>query len=499
MKSAENLWLSAFFVGLSWIKTGEESQIKFMDKAAEILREFATQGVLVRRDFKMGKRGGTVLFHPDITDAEIIRSVLYAVEQTAERGVRLDTLLESTVFASEAKVVEDKSEAVAAVLAGDMVLVLDGEKDYLVVNARKWDKRAVAEPPTQTVLRGPREGFIEDIKTNLSLLSRRLKSPAFAVERMNIGRLSATSVAICYLSTVADPALIKKVRERLRRVDIDALTDSHYLQPHLENSPHSIFHQTGVSEKPDIVAAKMLEGRVAIIVDGSPMVITVPFILIEDFQSSEDYYERNEFSTFLRILRYISILVGVLIPGLYVSIQVYHYNIIPIRFLITIMNAVKGIPLPPLPEMLFVLMLFEIIRESSVRMPRAVGMAMSIVGALVLGDTAVKAGMISSPAVMITALSSIALYTVPNQVGTMTLVRLAFTVLGGLAGLLGLLVGALFTVHYLSSLDSLGTPYLAPLAPIVLPDLKDSLIRRPLTELKKRPKSIPNINPTRQG
>lgn len=469
-----------------------------MNRADDLLKDFATPEIMTRRDFYIGKKVGSIIFHPDLTDSEIIREVIRAAERCSEKDLTMKNLCDKIVYASEVTVMNVKSKVIDRLLSGDCIMLLDKIDGYLVINARKWDKRAVSEPPTETVMRGPREGFIEDLKTNLSLLERKLKSPALAIEKLQIGRVSSTNVALIYVSTIADSSIVDKIRRKLNSIDIDAIVDSHYIQQFLEEHPQSIFNQTGVTEKPDIVAAKLLEGRVAIVVDGSPMVLTLPFILVEDFHSGEDYYDRSSFSSFLRVLRYIAIIVAVILPGFYVSMQIYHYNVIPIRFLITLMNAVKGIPLPPLAEIIFVLMLFEIIREASVRMPRAVGMAMSIVGALVLGDTAVKAGMISSPAVMITALSSIALYTVPNQVGTNGLLRLIFTLVGGLGGLYGIIIGAIFLIHYLASLDSYSTPYLAPFAPTVKPDLKDALLKSPLVKLNKRPISIPNINKTRQ-
>lgn len=469
-----------------------------MNRAKEIMEYMATPSLFKQKEFTIGKIKAIMLFNPDLTDGFALRQIAQGMMDCDKKISSLNDIQKYALLAAESVISSNKDEATKGILSGDAVVVLDKIEGFLIVNARKWDKRAVAEPPTETVMRGPREGFVEDIKTNLSLIERRLKTPAFAVERFKIGRVSSTDVAMVYVSTIARPELVNLVRKKLQNIDIDALIDSHYLQPLIEPHPMSIFHQTGVNEKPDILASKILEGRVGIIVDGSPMVLTVPFILIEDFQSGEDYYERNSFASFLRILRYVSIIIGVLLPGLYVALQAFHYDVIPLRFLVTLMNAVKDIPLTPLPEVLFVMLLFEIIREASVRMPRAVGMAMSIVGALVLGDTAVKAGVISSPAVMIIALSSIALYTVPNEVGTMSLLRIIFTVLGGLTGLYGLLVGMLIVIHELVCLDSYGTPYLAPFAPLVTSDLKDGITRKPIFMHITRPKSIPNINSTRQ-
>ena len=469
-----------------------------MKRADDILRAFATPETIVKRAFKTKYREGAVLYKPDLTDSLLTGQIVRALEKCEDKKPTADALLESVVYIAESEVIYDAAEVQKSILGGDAVVIVDGTDGYLICSVRKWDKRAIAEPPTSTVMRGPREGFIEDVKTNLSLIERRLKSPSLAVEKMTIGRLSQTTVALVYLADVASPEVVNAVRDKLEKIDIDALTDSHYIQPYLEERPFSIFHQTGVTEKPDIVTAKLLEGRVAIVVDGSPMVVTVPFMVIEDYQSSEDYYERPSLSTFLRILRLVSIFFAVLLPGFYVALQEYHYSMIPLRFLITVMTAVNGIPLPPLLEIMFVILLFEVIREASVRMPRAVGMAMSIVGALVLGETAVKAGIISSPAVMITALSSIALYVAPNQEGTLTLLRVAFTALGGLGGMYFMLVGMLYLVLYLCSMGGFGTPYLAPLAPFVPGDLKDSFYRASLLRMNERPKSIKNINPHRQ-
>ncbi len=469
-----------------------------MEQIDEITKNFATpQSSLVRRTFMVGGTCGEVAYNPDLVDSVLLTELVRTLEQSDVQPVAAK-LLERAVCIAESKLESDRDKAEQALLDGDAVVCVGEEGDYLVCNLRKWDKRAIVEPPTSTVMRGPREGFIEDIKTNLSLIERRLKTPDLAIEKMIIGKQSRTAVAVVFLKNIATKELVREVKAKLKAMNVDTLIDSHYIQPALEERPFSIFHQTGVSEKPDIVAAKLLEGRVAIVVDGSPMVVTVPFMLIEDYQAAEDYYERASLATFLRILRVLSIFFSILLPGLYVAVQQFHYSIIPLRFLITVMTAVDGIPLSPLTEILFVILLFEIIREASVRMPRAVGMAMSIVGALVLGDTAVKAGIISSPAVMITALSSIALYTAPNQEGTFTILRVAFTVLGGLGGMYFLLCGVTYLALYLCSLSGFGVPYMAPLSPLVTEDLKDSFYRVSLLRMSDRPKTIKNTNSRRR-
>lgn len=471
-----------------------------MEQVERIKGEFKTPDNIVARELKAGNTSGALMYNPDLTDGATIRAVAFALtDKKSERLSALDEFMRYSLFECETELLEKVSDVVNRIANGDIAFCVKDEDRYLIINARSYTTRGITEPPTETVMRGPREGFIEDIKTNLSLLQRRLKTSDLAIERLEVGRRTATNVAVCYLASVASPKVVKSVLKRLKSIDIDGIVDSHYIVPYLEENPMSMFSQVGISEKPDIIAAKMLEGRVAVFVDGSPMVVSVPFLLVEDFQSAEDYYQRSSFATFVRVLRYGALFLALLLPALYVALQNFHYTLIPVRFMITLMAAIKGLPLSPLAETVFVLLLFEIIREASVRMPRAVGMAMSIVGALVLGETAVNAGLISSPAVMVTALSSIALFTVPNLIGTSSVLRLFYTLVGGLCGLFGLILAALYTLHYICSLNAYDTPYLAPFAPLVYSDFKDSIERAPLRDMKKRPESIPNINPTRQA
>ena len=470
-----------------------------MESAERILGGFKTPTNIVTHELKCGKKSGVILVHPDLSDAQTARAVIYALEHLDKSLETLDEFKRYALLEYDVNILSDTDEVTHNLLCGDIILCLDGESNYGVINARSYTTRGITEPPTETVMRGPREGFIEDLKTNLSLLERRLKTPDLCIDKLEIGRRTKTSVAVCYLGSIAAKHVVDKIKERLNKIDIDGIVDSHYLVPYLEEKPMSLFTQTGISEKPDIVAAKLLEGRVALIVDGSPMVVTVPFVLLEEFQSGEDYYQRSTYSTFIRVLRFLGIALATLLPALYVALQNFHYTLIPVRFMVTLMTAIKGLPLSPLAETVFVLLLFEIIREASVRMPRAVGMAMSIVGALVLGETAVNAGIISSPAVMITALSSIALFTVPNLIGPMSVLRIAYTLIGGLCGLFGLILAVLFTLHYVCSLNGYDAPYLAPITPLIYSDFKDAIERAPLPAMKKRPKSVPNVNEIRQG
>lgn len=361
-----------------------------------------------------------------------------------------------------------------------------------------WLSRAITEPPTSSVLRGPREGFTENLRTNITQIRRRLQTPKLRIRHLFVGKYTHTDVAIVHIGGVADRALVAAVRERIEQMDCDGVLDVNYLVEHLEQNNTSLFQQTGILEKPDQAAAKLLEGRVLVMVNGSPMAITLPFVLFENFQQSEDYYTRLKSSNFLRWIRIFSAIIGMFLPGAYVAVQIYHYTVIPLSYLYTIMNAVQGLPMTPLMEMLFVLIIFEVLHEASYRMPKYVGMAMSVVGALVLGDTAVKAGLISSPSIMIVALSTISLYAIPDLVNACKILRILFVLIGGFSGLWGMSLLGCVVLLYMTTLDSYGAPYLSPFAPLVKADLHDGLQRSTLQRMRMRPESFGQINSVRR-
>ena len=260
----------------------------------------------------------------------------------------------------------------------------------------------------------------------------------------------------------------------------------------MQRNKHSLFKQIGDVEKPDILVGKMLEGRVGIIVDGSPIVLTLPFVLIEDLQNSDDYYSQPIRVGFVRILRLIGVIFAIILPGVYVSLEIYHYKILPTKFLVTIMNTTQGIPFSPFVEILFLVLLFEILYEANLRMPQYFGMAMSIVGALILGETTVNAGLVSPPAVMIVALSGITFYIIPSQAAQFSILRLCAIVIGACLGLYGMMIFCVFILSYLSNFDSYKSAYLAPSAPYIDNDQQDLFRRANIAEMTKRPKSISN-------
>jgi len=462
-----------------------------MKRIQQFKSAFSDGKMPVVREIDAKRGAAAMLYNPDLTGPAMCAKAVMWAQAVPGGKITAEEIRKKYVFVAESRVSSDTAEAIDALLDGDAVLFFDEVEGYILLNVRKYDKRSVDEPPLSTVTYGPREGFIEDLKTNLCLLERRIRSPRLAIEKLKIGSVTKTDVAVAYINGIASRELVKRVMRRLESVEADGVMDVQYLQPYLEERPYSVFNQVGRAEKPDIVAAKLLEGRIAVFVNGTPMALTVPYLFMESVQSSADYYQRYLYASFLRILRLITLGFAILLPGIYIALQKFHLSIIPLRFMMTVITALSGIPFRATTEMLFVILLFEIIRETGIRMPKAVGMAMSIVGALVLGETAVRAGIVSSPAVMIVALSSLALYTAPDEVASTTLLRVIFTLLGGLGGIYLLLVGTIYLVQYMVGINGLGAPYLAPFAPLVKNDMKDALVRSNFLDLHSLPRSFP--------
>lgn len=397
----------------------------------------------------------------------------------------------------EIKTESDPAKIADEVLAGNAALVIGGISEALILGLKKLSMRAIMEPPGAVAVKGPREGFIEDLKTNMSLVRNRLRTPKLQFKTMTAGRQSNTAIAVGYIEGIADGEIVQKIINKIGCIDIDGIPDSSYIAKFLAERPDSLFKPAGTTEKPDVLAAKMLEGRVAVLVDGSPIALTLPYLLVEDFQGAQDYFVSPYRASVSRLLRFLGIFVSVFLPAFYVAAQLFKLQILPLAFLLTIAGSIQGIPLSPSLELFFLLLVLEILVEASVRMPKYVALALSVIGALVLGDTAVKAGLVSSSAIIITALSGISAYTVPDLVGTTSILRILFVVVAGSIGTFGVLLMTALVLYYLVTSDAYGAPMLAPFSPLVRRDLKDSLLKAPMYDLDKRPEVFGAKNRTR--
>ena len=423
-----------------------------------------------------------------MTNSQIFAEAIYRPIVNFEEKPNLQKIKDE-IQAKEVMLVE-KTELVDKILSGVVVIIISNSNQFVGVDIQDFLTRTPVEPPTSPVIMGPREGFTEDLKTNITLLRRRFHSKDLIFEQMQIGSVTKTKVVISYLDGVADEKVVKELKKRLSKIEIDGVIDSYYILTMISDRPNSILKQIGTTEKPDIVSAKMLEGRVAILVDNSPIVLTIPFMFLEDLQNSNDYYTNYSYATFVRFIRMLGLFIAVLGPGMYIGLELFHINILPIKYLITIADSTQQIPFTPFIEILFVDLLFQILYEVSLRLPSYLGLATSVVGALILGDTGVKAGLISPPTVIIVAIAKIALYTIPEQNAQTNVFQFVFLILGASLGILGILGGTIFLFAYANTIENFGTPYLAPFAPFILTDNKDGLVNVPINEMNELPKAI---------
>jgi spore germination protein KA len=475
-------------------------------KLSEILdlikSENGNSNDVIVREFLIGREQnvkGALIFvdgmaNVDIINNDIIKPLIFKalLEESVmkEKDSFIEYITRSIITVNEVELVESLSAAINGFLNGDVVLFIDGIEKAVILNSKGWQMRSVSEPGSEAVVRGPRESFVENLRTNTSLIRRKIRNQHLTIESMVIGRKTRTSISIAYISGVAKRELVAEVKKRLKGISTDSILETGYIEQFIEDSPGSIFASIGYTEKPDVAAAKMLEGRVAIIVDGTPFVLTLPFLFVESFQAAEDYYFRPYVATLTRIIRIIGYLITILAPALYVAVTTYHQELIPTSLLITAALAHEGVPFPAFVESLIMIVVFEILREAGIRLPRPVGQALSIVGALVIGESAVAAGIIGAPMVIVVAITAVSGFVVPGQNDSAVIIRFFLLVLAATFGGFGITMGLLILLVHMSALESFGYPYLSPMVPFDLEDQKDTAIRAPLWMMLSRPKGM---------
>lgn len=399
-----------------------------------------------------------------------------------------DLLAEQAVPAVQVQIVTDLKKVIQDVLKGNTALLVDGDGAALTIEIKGWERRGIEEPPSEPVIRGPREGFIETLRTNTALVRRKIRSTRLKMENMVIGDLSQTDVTIAYIEGIAPQSVVDEARQRLQRIKLDAVLESAFIEEFIEDQPRSPFPQIQNTERPDVVCANLLEGKVAIFTDGTPFVLIVPAIFWGALNANEDYYERTFMSSFLRLLRISLMMMSLLLPSLYVAMTTFQQEMIPTNLLLSIASAREATPFPAVIEALFMEITFEALREAGVRMPKQIGQAMSIVGALVIGQAAVQAGIISAPMVIVVSITGIASFTFPRyNVGiTIRLLRFPMLIIAGVFGIYGIAMTMFIIVIHLVSLRSFGVPYFTPVAPTIFSDLKDVFVRVPRWAMYRR-------------
>lgn len=455
---------------------------------------------IVFRNFQVGEnQAGLLIFVDGLTDTLVVNTdvlkplIQYGSHLNQEKALlenNIKEILQNQVITT-AQLSEGKTngEVLKSILSGNVAILIDGMGQAIFASLPAWDKRSVEEPQVEPVLRGPREGFTESLRTNTSMVRRRLRTSTLKMELIKIGRLSQTDVVITYLTGICDESIIEEVRKRIIRIDIDAILDSGYIEEFIEDDPSSIFPQLAHTERPDKLVSSLLEGQVGIIVDNTPFVLIAPQTFFRMMQAPDDYYERSLGMSFIRLLRYTFLFIALLMPAIYIALSTFHQSMIPTGLLLTMAASRENIPFPAFVEALIMEIFFEALREAGIRMPRPVGQTMSIVGALVIGQAAIQAGIVSAPMVITVSITGIASFTVPmfNQAIAIRGLRFVLMILAGTLGLYGVFMGVLVILIHMASLRSFGVPYLSPIAPMELSSLKDVFVRVPWWAMITRP------------
>ncbi|KKI92698.1 hypothetical protein WQ54_07325 [Bacillus sp. SA1-12] len=387
--------------------------------------------------------------------------------------------------AGKTKVVSHWGDVISAILDGNTIVLFNGYNDALNISTVAGDYRAISEPTTQTVVRGSKEGFIESISSNTVMVRRRIKNGKLRVEKMKMGDISNTDVAIMYIDGIVKKRTIDEVKQRLAGIDTNAILESNHIEELLKEKTLTPFPTVLSTERPDLLSRSLLAGKVAIFVEGTPFALLVPSVFSEFFKTSEDYTLFYGISSLIRILRYIAFHFSIFSSPIYIALITYHQEIIPTDFLISLIAQREGVPYPAMVEAMLLEFTFEILREAGIRIPRAIGPTISIAGALVIGEAAVSAGLVSPTMTIVVALTAISNFAIPSYslASAARILRFIFMIVAAFSGLYGLALGYLIMIAHLCSMSSFGIQYLSPFAPFYLTRHKDAILRFPFSLL----------------
>lgn len=429
----------------------------------------------------------------ELINENIIKPILLSNKSFNDNSEIMDVLMEEVLLTGNNKKINLVDDIIGGIIYGKTMLFIDGFADVIIIDTIGWETREISEPQSETIVRGPREGFTESMSLNLTLLRRRLINPNLKFAFMKIGKQTKTQICVSYIEGIAQQPILEELMKRLNSIDIDGILDSGYIEEIIKDAPYSPFRTIINTERPDVVAGKLLEGRFAVICDGSPIVLTLPSIFVEVFQSNEDYYDNFIYSSFLRFLRWLCFFISTSTSAIYVALVTFHQELIPTPLLISIYSSRKGTPFPSIVEAMSMMIIFEILREAGLRMPKQVGGAISIVGALVLGDAAVSARLVSAPIVIITAITGIASIMLPQVLGLIE-IRIIFLLLSSFLGLYGYIFGVMGLVLHMMSIRSFGIPYMLNVPSFSTQDIKDTAMRAPWWNMYLRPKMFSKNN-----
>lgn len=429
------------------------------------------------------------------TLAELIYSKLNSISAEDFTAKDLwERLRAEWLIAAEEHETQYLSELVLKLQSGFAVILVEGIASAILIGIQGYKSRGVDEPSSELNVRGSREGFTEVIRTNMALIRRRIKSPTLVFEMSSLGSRSNTDICVCYISDKADPKLLSNVKERLNSVNLNTILESGYIQPYLEGDGGWFFSECGTCERPDTFAAKLYEGRIGILVDGTPFALVVPHLFIESFQALDDYTQKPFYAAFIRLVRVIAYLITLFLPGAYVATASYNPEMLPSSLILNLAAAEQTAPFSLMVECLFIHFMYEILREAGIRLPRPIGHAIGVVGGLVIGDITVNAGLVGAPMVLVVALSGLCSFVVPQNYEKIVVLRFLYIIAGGTLGLYGLALVSGAVIVKMCALNTYGIPYMAPISPFSPKAWRDMLIRANWKRLAKGDVTVQELN-----
>ena len=474
----------------------QDKEKKWEDIKAEIISAMGQSADLKIDEIKIAETDGMLFFLESMIETALLKETfmnkkMFQTKQefdlTTKEG--LTAFCQQEFGGSGFQLVTSVDEVVTAMLNGSIAIAIKTCSFFITIEMGNTQFRQVSEPTSQTVIRGPKDSFVESLSTNQSLIRRRIRNKNLYFEEFIIGSETKTKINLVYVKGIANEEIIEEIRTRLNKINVSAVFESANIEDLIADKTLTVFPLALNTERPDTVAGNIMEGKIGIIVDGTPFVLLLPAVFTDFFVSSEDYYYNFFVSSFIRILRYISFMIVLIIPAAYVGLLTYDQEMIPTNLLISIIAQREGVPFPAVVEVFIMEFTFEILREAGIRMPRAVGQTVSIVGALVVGQAAAQAGLISNIMIIIVAITATANFVAPvySLATTTRMLRFVLIIIASFFGLYGILLGLIVMVAHLASLRSVGVPYLAPVAPLNFKDQKDVFVLFPYWSMNRRP------------
>lgn len=397
--------------------------------------------------------------------------------------------LKNSIPNSHLKIEKSLENTFYLLASGYTCIFIENETNYISIETKANLDRGVTESTSEAIIRGPKDSFTENNSTNIGLIRKRVKNKNLIFDEIIIGKRTKTKVTISYINDIANKEHINELKLKLKKINIDGILDSGYIRDFLTGKNNTFFPKIKSTERPDLASMELLNGKIIIMVENSPFVLILPSFLTDYIATPEDYYQKSGNANFTKILRLISFILTIITPGLYIAATTFNQEMIPDELLISLAIQREGVPFPTSIEVFFMITTFEILRESDIRLPSKMGAAISIVGALVLGEAAVTAGIVSPIVIIIVAITSICglLFTDIDFVNAIRWWRLVFLILGTLAGTFGITIATIIFISKLSSITTFGIPYLTPISPLYINELKNAIIKQPINKNKNRP------------